>query len=95
MPAKDKPQRDLNREDATIGDQQQQTEREHEASRRRKKEGPTRHGPQPPKRGLEGDEPFHQATGGRDKREGVISQGSFRHVEKEGKKSQPERGEEE
>lgn len=81
-------------EDATIGDQQRENERRREEAQRREEEGTVRHGPQPPERGLEGDEPFGEDFADNDEREGVIRRSSFRHVEKDRPRN-PERPNEE
>lgn len=81
-------------EDATIGEQQEKIQQDRDEAKRRKDEGTVRHGPQPPERGLEGDEPFGQDITGDDDREGVIKRGSFRHVEKD-RARRPERSKEE
>lgn len=70
------------KEEATLEDARREEERRREETRKRKQEGTARHGKPPPVRGLEGDEPFGEDIAGHDRREGVISQHTFRHVEK-------------
>lgn len=69
-------------ERATLGDAQREIARDREATRRRKEDGTARHGHPPPVRGLEGDEPHGEDIAKGDRREGVISGHTFRHVEK-------------